>query len=138
MDLKPPEKFAFLHLAHYLARIDGYFSQNEQEIIREYCIEMGIDDILFEPENFDLIHVLRHFKSSQSQHIVMLELMLLIYSDSEFNAQEHHTISKIATFFGIDNTILEDFSKWGEEANALYNKGKKIIHSPRQISLSSH
>jgi tellurite resistance protein len=127
MDLKSPEKFAFLRLAHYLARTDGYFSQSEQEIIREYCIEMGIDDILFSPEDFDLIHTLGQFKSKQSQRIVMMELMLLIYSDSEFNPKEHQLVTKIASFFGINDTVLERFAKWGEGASALYNQGKRLI-----------
>jgi len=133
MDLKSHEKFAFLHLAHYLARTDGYFSQNEQEIIREYCIEMGIDDILFDAEDFDLMHTVGQFKSFQSQHIVMMEIMLLIYSDSEFNAKEHKTVNEIAAFFGIDNVVLERFAKWGEGASKLYNQGKRLIHTPRVV-----
>lgn len=131
MDLKSPEKFAFLHLAHYLARTDGFFSQSEQEIINKYCIEMGIDDILFDPEDFDLDHTLQQFKSYQSQHIVMMELMLLIYSDSEFNAKEHQLVTEIASFFGINNVVLDRFAKWGEGASTLYNQGKRLIQTPR-------
>lgn len=131
MDLKSPEKFAFLHLAHYLARTDGFFSQSEQEIINKYCIEMGIDDILFDPEDFDLERTIGQFKSHQSQHIVMMELMLLIYSDSQFNAKEHQFVTKIASFFDIDNVELERFAKWGEGASALYNQGKMLIQTPR-------
>ncbi len=131
MDLKSHEKFAFLHLAHFLARIDGYFSQSEQEIIHEYCVEMGIDDIFFDPSEFDLHKTLQQFKSFQSQHIVMMELMLLIYSDSEFNEKEHQMITEIANFFGIDKALLERFAKWGEGASRLFNQGKMLIQTPR-------
>ncbi len=42
MKLESKEKFSFLQLAHYLARIDNKFGAREEEIILEYCTEMGI------------------------------------------------------------------------------------------------
>ena len=42
MKLRTEEKFAFLQLAQYIARLDGEYSVKEREIICEYCIEMGI------------------------------------------------------------------------------------------------
>ena len=43
MKLEAREKFAFLQLAHYLARVDNNFGKEEEEVILEYCDEMGIE-----------------------------------------------------------------------------------------------
>ena len=41
MKLEAREKFAFLQLAHYLARVDNNFGK-EEEVILEYCDEMEL------------------------------------------------------------------------------------------------
>ena len=56
MKLQSREKFAFLQLAHYLARVDNNFGKEEEDIILDYCDEMGIDNIdSFDNSKFDLV-----------------------------------------------------------------------------------
>ena len=86
MKLQSKEKFSFLQLAHYLARIDNDFGAREDEIILEYCTEMGIENLdSFDMQNFSLETILRDFKSEASKKIVVLELMILIHIDHNFN-----------------------------------------------------
>lgn len=128
MKLQPKEKFSFLQLAHYLARIDNEYGEKEQEIILEYCAEMGIDnDDAFENEDFSLDDTLKDFKSNKSRKIVILELMILIHADDKFDLQERTLINKINNAFDFSEKDVEFYSQWGKAVAALYQQGKLFI-----------
>ena len=117
--------FAFLQLAHYLARVDNSFGKEEEEVILEYCDEMGIENIdSFDMENFNLEATLNNFKSKRSKKIVVLELMILVHIDSVFNINEQILIEKISQNFGIETKDLNDFSSWGKSVAKLYEVAK--------------
>jgi hypothetical protein len=132
MKLEAREKFSFLQLAHYLARIDNNYGSKEEEIILEYCSEMGIENLeAFEIENFSLEKILNDFKSKKSQKIVLLELMILIYIDQEFHINEKEIIDKISTKFQFENEDIEDFSQWGSSVAMLYQVAKIFINEKK-------
>lgn len=115
MKLEPKEKFSFLQLAHYLARIDNDYGTREQEVILEYCAEMGIEnDNDFELESFDLKTTLKDFKSQKSKKIVLLELMILIHADDKFDFQERNLILQINEIFQLPQKDIEFYSQWGK------------------------
>ncbi|PRM90334.1 hypothetical protein [Aliarcobacter cryaerophilus] len=125
MKLEAREKFAFLQLAHYLARVDNNFGREEEEVILEYCDEMGIENIdSFDMDNFNLEATLNNFKSQRSKKIVVLELMILVHIDSVFNINEQILIEKISQNFGIGTKDLNDFSSWGKSVAKLYEIAK--------------
>lgn len=132
MKLQSKEKFSFLQLAHYLARVDNNFGKKEEEIILEYCTEMGIENIdSFDEENFSLEKILRDFKSETSKRIVILELMILIHIDYNFNIDEQILIEKISQNFGIDVKDLNDYSQWGKSVAMLYEVAKIFINEQK-------
>ena len=125
MKLEAREKFAFLQLAHYLARVDNNFGKEEEEVILEYCDEMGIENIdSFDMDSFNLEATLNNFKSRRSRKIVVLELMILVHIDSVFNINEQILIEKISQNFGISTKDLNDFSSWGKSVAKLYEVAK--------------
>ena len=125
MKLEAREKFAFLQLAHYLARVDNNFGKEEEEVILEYCDEMGIENIdSFDMDSFNLEATLNNFKSQRSRKIVVLELMILVQIDSVFNINEQILIEKISQNFGISTKDLNDFSSWGKSVAKLYEVAK--------------
>lgn len=125
MKLEAREKFAFLRLAHYLARVDNNFGKEEEEVILEYCDEMGIENIdSFDMDSFNLEATLNNFKSQRSRKIVVLELMILVHIDSVFNINEQILIEKISQNFGISTKDLNDFSSWGKSVAKLYEVAK--------------
>ena len=125
MKLEAREKFAFLQLAHYLARVDNNFGKEEEEVILEYCDEMGIENIdSFDMDSFNLEATLNNFKSQRSRKIVVLELMILVHIDSVFNINEQILIEKISQNFGISTKDLNDFSSWGRSVAKLYEVAK--------------
>ncbi len=130
MKLEPKEKFSFLQLAHYLARIDNNYGEKEQEIILEYCAEMGIEnDEYFDINEFCLEETLKDFKSKKSKKIVVLELMILIYADDRFDLKEKALISKINDIFKLSSNNLEFCSQWGKGVAALYSQGMLFIEN---------
>ena len=129
MKLQSKEKFSFLQLAHYLARIDNDFGAREEEIILEYCTEMGIENLdSFDMQNFSLETILRDFKSEASKKIVVLELMILIHIDHNFNINEQILIEKISESFGIKIEDVNDYSQWGKSVSMLYEVANIFIN----------
>ena len=132
MKLQSKEKFSFLQLAHYLARIDNDFGAREEEIILEYCTEMGIENLdSFDMQNFSLETILRDFKSEASKKIVVLELMILIHIDHNFNINEQILIEKISETFGIKVDDVNDYSQWGKSVAMLYEVAKIFINEKK-------
>ena len=129
MKLQSKEKFSFLQLAHYLARIDNNFGIREEEIILEYCTEMGIENLdSFDTDNFSLEKILKDFKSETSKKIVVLELMILIHIDHNFNINEQILIEKISESFGIKIEDVNDYSQWGKSVSMLYEVANIFIN----------
>ncbi len=132
MKLESKEKFSFLQLAHYLARIDNKYGKQEEEIILEYCTEMGIENLdSFDFDNFSLDKILNDFKSESSKRIVILELMILIHIDHTFNLNEKKLIQKISESFGIDIDDVNDYSQWGKSVAMLYEVAKIFINEKK-------
>ena len=122
MKLKPEEKFAFLQLAQYVARLDGEYGPKERELVNEYCTEMGIENVEFTHESFNLDENLPIYTSSKSQRIILLSLMVLVHIDDKFGIYEHKTLDKIAQVFEISEKELHLFSMWGKAGSALYEQ----------------
>ena len=132
MKLQSKEKFSFLQLAHYLARIDNKYGQKEEEIILEYCVEMGIENLdSFDFDNFSLDNILKDFKSEKSKRIVLLELMILIHIDHVFNINEKKLIEKISDSFGIEISDVNDYSQWGKSVAMLYEVAKIFVNEKK-------
>ncbi len=132
MKLQSKEKFSFLQLAHYLARVDNKYGKREEEIILEYCAEMGIENLdAFDFENFSLEKILKDFKSEASKKIVILELMILIHIDHTFNLNEKILIQRISESFGINIDDVNDYSQWGKSVAMLYEVAKIFINEKK-------
>lgn len=128
MRLQSKEKFSFLQLAHYLARIDNNYGKKEEEMILEYCAEMGIENLdNFDENSFSLDKILNDFKSTQSKKIVVLELMILIHIDSDFHINEKVLIEKIVDKFKLSSEEINDYSIWGKSVAKLYDIGKNYL-----------
>ena len=132
MKLQSKVKFSFLQLAHYLARVDSKYGPREEEILLEYCTEMGIENLdSFDSENFSLDGILKDFKSEQSKRIVILELMILIHIDHTFHLNEQKLMQQISQNFGINLEDVNDYSQWGKSVAMLYEVAKIFINEKK-------
>ncbi len=128
MQLETQEKFAFLYIAHHLAQSDGKIGNREKLRINDYCVEMGIDNIIFDEENYVLENYLEKFKSTKSQRILLLELMMLVHVDDTYNNQEQELMNIISNRFNFSPKLLKFASSVGKAASALREQTLLIVN----------
>ncbi len=122
------EKEAFLELAHHVAHIDEDFSKEERIIIDKYCMEMQIDDVECNAENFNLGEVLAVFKEDSHKKIALLELMALVFSDGHLHKAEENTINQIVERFGLNPNLAIVYKEWAKSILSLFVQGEALIH----------
>lgn len=128
MQLETQEKFAFLHIAHHLAQSDGRIGNREEIRLDDYCVEMGIDNIIFDEENYVIENYLDKFKSDKSQKILLLELMMLVHVDDTYNNQEQELMNIISNRFNFKPRLLKFASSIGKAASALREQALLIVN----------
>lgn len=125
--LSNKEKIGFLELAHYVARSDGDFSEEQKAIIKEYCTEMQIDDIEYNEESFDIYNTLDKIQNPKSRRIVLLEIMALIYSDDFLHEEERIVLEKILEEFDLSYNLATVYTQWAKSMLSLYIQGNALI-----------
>jgi uncharacterized tellurite resistance protein B-like protein len=126
--LDTEERVAFLELAHHIARSDGEFSEEEKLIIGKYCMEMQIDDVEFDEENFDIYNTLSKIKKADSRKVVLLEIMALIYSDDFLHEEERIVLEKILEEFDLSYNLSIVYSEWAKTMLSLYKQGNALVN----------
>jgi len=126
--LKKKEKIAFLELAHFVARSDNDFSKHQQEIIQSYCQEMQINNINYKQKKFSLDKTLSKVKLKESQKIILLEIMALVYSDDILHKEEKKILDYTIKKFGLDSNISLIYAQWSKAMLALTIQGEALLH----------
>jgi hypothetical protein len=121
-ELQPEEKIAFLELAFLMAKIDGNNSIYENPIIDEYQKEMEIEDYTI--KGFAMDDILKVFKNERSKHIVLSEILRLIFSDGVYHDLERESVSLIKKYFGFDSNEYDSFKDWVLKIKELANYPK--------------
>jgi tellurite resistance protein len=124
--LEDNEKVAFLTLAHHIARSDGDFSENEQNVIATYCMEMQIEDINYNEDSFNLTKILSEIKSDENQKILLLEIMALIYSDG-LHQEEQKILNIIIEHYNISEALSIVYSEWSKSILSISNQAQALI-----------
>ncbi len=122
------EKEAFLQIAHHVAHIDDDFSKEERIIIDKYCMEMQVDDVFYDPEQFDLAAVLEVFQEDSHKKIALLELMALVFSDGHMHRAEEGTLEEIVERFGLNPNLAVVYKEWAKSILSLFVQGEALIH----------
>ncbi|RAX54438.1 hypothetical protein CCY99_03565 [Helicobacter sp. 16-1353] len=121
------EKIGFLELAHYIAESCNNFSQTQNDIIEKYLLEMQIGDIEFDKENFDIYDTLGKIKNKKSQKIVLMEILLLIYSDHFLHEEERKVLEKVREEFGLSYYLETIYVEWAKTVLSAYVQGYALI-----------
>lgn len=126
--LNQEEKVAFLELAHHIARSDSDFNDLQKEIINGYCFEMQVLDIEHNEKDFNLEITLNKINSLQSQKIILLEIMALIYSDDILHKEEKKILDAIVEKFELNHTLIDVYTQWSKAILALTVQGEALLH----------
>ncbi|WP_045515810.1 hypothetical protein [Neobacillus niacini] len=109
-ELQQEEKEAFLELAYLIATIDGNYSVFENPVIVKYQKEMDLED--YSSKGATLEDILKVFKEERSKHIVLTEILRLVYSDGIVHENEQKSIRIIREHFGFDSNKYANFKDW--------------------------
>jgi hypothetical protein len=108
--LQQEEKEAFLELAYLMAAIDGNLSVFENPVISKYQKEMDLED--YHIKGLAIEDILKVFKEERSKHIVLTEILRLVYSDGIVHENEQESINLIKEHFGFDPDKYATFKDW--------------------------
>ena len=125
--LNQEEKEYFLELAHYMANSDKDFSRIEQDVIKNYCQEMGVEK--YKKKSIDIDNIIRYFSRNTTKNIVMLEILALAFMDGNYNLEEKKTISKIQQAFGFSDEKLRNFVQWVKNVINIYKEGEQLVNA---------
>ncbi len=125
--LNEDEKRAFLKLVHYIARVDGDFSNKQKEIIATYCIEMQINDIEFDVNSFELNDTLTKFENIESQRIILLEVMALVFSDNILHPEEKKVLDTMIEVFNLNSSLIDVYAEWTKAILAITAQAQALL-----------
>ncbi len=124
--LSERQKQSFLALATKVVMADGGVVPEEHVTLNVRVAEMGggikapPEEIYGEP-NFAV------FDTQQARIIVVLELMVIAYSDGEYHDDERPIISQLSKAFGIGATEMLQFEDWAKRQSPLSAEGWDFI-----------
>jgi transcriptional regulator CtsR len=125
--LNEDEKVAFLELAHHMARSNNDFSQAQQSIIGQYCLEMQIEDINYDEKDYNLSEILKKIDNKSSQKIVLLEIMALVYSNQKIDKEEQEVLDAMITEFNLTSSLVIVYGEWAKAILAISIQGAALI-----------
>ena len=125
--LNDRQKQSFLALATKVVMADGGVVPEENVTLNVRVAEMG-GGVVAPPEEIFGDANTAVFDPPKSQFIVILELMVIAYSDEEFHADERPIIDYLAKSFGISAENMKIFEDWARRQAPLSYEGWGYIH----------
>ncbi len=124
--LSESQKESFLALATKVVMADGEVAPKEHVTLNVRLAEMGGKikappaEIFGEP-NYEI------FDTMRAQTIVILELLVIAYSDQNYHEDERPIIDQLATEFGFSKNEMKLFEDWAARQAPLSIEGWSFI-----------
>ena len=96
-NLTEPQRIAFYSIALGLIYSDDILDINEAHLMAKFKSEMDLSNEKI-PRNENTKDLLKAFDTKQSKAILVLELLILAYSDDDFNVDESTYIREIVDY----------------------------------------
>lgn len=130
--LNETEKQAFLEIAHHFAWSNDDFSDAQKEVIATYCLEMQVEDIVYDESKFDLRDTLANFTDKTHQKVVLLETMALAMADNittleSLHEGEKEVIEIMVEVFDLSKELAMIYSDWTKAMLILTDQGRNLI-----------
>ncbi len=120
------EKEKFLELIYKVANIDGEYAEEEEEIIDNYKIELGIKNM---EETASLEELVDYFgiKNSSLKKIVFFETVGLVNADDKFEKAEEEVLLLMHKKFGFDDREYEKIINIAKKLQSVYDEVFELI-----------
>ncbi len=128
------QKQSFLALATKVVMADGEVVPKENVTLNVRVAEMGGSikappDEIYGAPNFGV------FDTPQSRTIIILELLVIAYSDDEYHENERPIISQLIEHFGITADQLASYEDWAKRQSPLSVEGWTFISDSGPIDI---
>jgi len=109
-NLNSKQQGALLYLADKTMRADGVLAPEQIEMIETLKIYCGSDAEKI--ENIEMNEISDLFHNNKEKVSLILELLGVAFSDSEYHEKEEEFIIEVSTSLGLEKTLLEDCETW--------------------------
>lgn len=107
--LDQSKKELFLQLSIHAALANNILEREEEELISEYCIEMGINKYKIEirTELNELLNQINKSCTEEEKNIIIFEIVGLLMADNEYDSFEAEFMNNVKTKLGISDEKLK-------------------------------
>lgn len=123
--LNERQQGALLHYAHEVMRSDNVVEAEELLQLKELRAQThsGV-----EAEDVPLDELPGVFEDRLSQVVLLLELVGVAYSDSDFSVQESHLVARIADVLNIDKEdVLGHIESWVRRQYLMMDEARRLM-----------
>lgn len=115
------EKKKFLEFIYKIANIEGDYAAEEQEIIENYKVELGLSEIL---DTSDIEGLINYFsiKTDELKKIILFEIIGLINADEKIVKEEEELLNKVIVSFGLESETVEKINTAAKKLQAVYDE----------------
>ena len=120
------EKEKFLELIYKIAQCDDEYSEEEEDLLNNYKIELGLQDV----NDTDTLEGLVNFfavKSQELKKIVFFELYGMIMADSKIEEKEAALIEMIEAAFGLPKSQYVDIIAVADDLRKVYDRIYEVL-----------
>ena len=126
-ELSPEQRRAFLVLARQVIDADRRLAIQEVERLDRLYVEAGVPAETAEaPGAVGDLNLL--FPSERARVVVVLELLLVAYSDGRLDPRETEAVRAVAARLGLDAATWEDATDWARRYQALLDEADTLGH----------
>jgi uncharacterized tellurite resistance protein B-like protein len=125
--LNNDEKIVFLMLANHVARSDKSFSDIQKSLIYDYAKEMDIDNIEFNENTFDLNDCIKTITDKESQKIILMEILAIVYTDNIMHPAEKDIIDTLVDVWNINSSLVVVYGEWAKSLLSLHIQGDALL-----------
>ena len=129
--LNRQQKKLFMDLAIKAAEANGVVEYKEKRMLDFFAMEMQIETKY--STDLDVEYIIKELvkiSSASVLRIITLEILAIMISDNEFDAQEENFINNMIQKFNISKNVEEQILETLTGYVGLYNKLKELIIEP--------
>ncbi len=120
------EKEKFLELVYKIANIDGEYAQEEEELINNYKLELGLSEISDTGKVEELVEYFAP-KNETLKKIVMFEVVGLLNADDKIEKEEEDLLKLMTEKFCFTDDMTKKIQSVAEELQRVYDSIYDLI-----------
>ncbi len=124
------QKELFLEITKVFVYADGVYSEEEKQVIKAYCQEMGMEDNVKPPKSTDeLISEAKRICNKEAGKIIVFELIGLGMADGTYTNEERALVSKIAGMVSLSDDYCNACEKGIQDYLILQERFNNLVIS---------